>query len=109
MIAHNVIVTELIEKVSSLYSAALEVPMECEALPRAIPLPMGLCTRINLKIVGAAIAPKIPAIIQLTIVIEAFPPNPLATSIATGVVRDLGGDLGGASGQVRSYHQIIPK
>ncbi|MNE52361.1 hypothetical protein D3C80_1470310 [compost metagenome] len=46
--------------------------------------------RVYLKIVGAAIAPKIPAIKTAIIVIETFPPKPLATSIATGVVRDLG-------------------
>jgi hypothetical protein len=34
-------------------------------------------------------APKIPAIITPKIVIEAFTPSPLATSIETGVVRDL--------------------
>ncbi len=51
--ALSVMVIELMEKASSPYSAAFEVPMACEALPRAIPLPIGLCTRINLKIVGA--------------------------------------------------------
>jgi hypothetical protein len=42
IMAHNVMVTELIEKVSSLYSAAFAVPKACEALPRAIPLPWRL-------------------------------------------------------------------
>lgn len=34
--------TELIETVSSPYSKAFDVPMACEALPNAIPLPKEL-------------------------------------------------------------------
>lgn len=88
--ADNVIVTELMEKVSSLYSAALAVPIACDALPSAIPLPMGLCTRASLSMDGAMIAPDSPANITLIIVVDGLLPKLLAISIATGVVMDFG-------------------
>ena len=88
--ADKVIVTELMEKVSSLYSAALAVPIACDALPSAIPLPIGLCTRTSLSIEGAIMAPDSPASITLIMVMDGLLPKLLAISIATGVVIDFG-------------------
>lgn len=82
--------TEPMENASSPYSTAFAVPSACEALPRAIPLPTGLCTFANLKRIGARIEPNMPAIMTATTAIEALPPIPSVIAIATGVVTDFG-------------------
>ncbi len=90
IIALNVMETELMEKVNSPYSNAFEVPIACEELPNAIPVPNELRIRNHFNRLGAIIAPEIPAIITKATVSVGFPPMSLATCMATGVVIDLG-------------------
>lgn len=69
---------------------ALLVPTACDAVPMDNPWAMGLCTWPTCNILKPSMAPNIPTTTTTAAVSEGMPPMLRDTSMAMGVVTDLG-------------------
>ena len=73
-----------------LISIAVEVPTAWAAVPMERPWAIGLPTCISFIVLNPRIAPSNPTQTTTAAVSEGMPPNVLVTSMAIGVVTDLG-------------------
>ena len=80
----------LIAPSTSPISNAFAVPSAWLHVPIATPAAIEFPTRNNLISDGASIAPTIPVTTTAATVMDSYPPSPAETSIAIGVVTDLG-------------------
>ena len=69
---------------------ARDVPTACAAVPMLIPCEKGLRTCHTSRILNPKTAPKRPTITTIAAVSDGIPPDVLHTSMAIGVVTDLG-------------------
>lgn len=73
-----------------LISMAVEVPTACAAAPKDSPWAIGLPMRVSFMALNPKILPNSPTDTTTAAVSEGIPPNVLVTSMAIGVVTDLG-------------------
>ena len=72
------------------FSMARDVPTACEAVPMLIPCEKGFRTCHTSSILKPKTAPKRPTHTTMAAVSDGMPPDVLHTSMAMGVVTDLG-------------------
>ena len=81
---------------------ARAVAMPWLTTPRAKPLPEGEVTRVNVRIYGPTTAPMMPVKIVRHAATAGMPPMPLAISIDTAAVADLGASESSVDGEAPS-------